>query len=109
MSEPRMPLPTVRVTRYEVSCLPPDHHHAADFTVTVECDEQGRWMVRRGAQVLSQEGVWVPEPGPFERTREWEQAHLFTEAEAVRLARVAVPNLRAGDRTADAVLAGADS
>ncbi len=109
MSEPRMPYPTVRVTRYEVSCLPPDHHHAGDFTVTVECDEQGRWMVRRGAQVLSVEGVWSPEPSPFERTREWEQAHLFEEEKAVRLARIMVPNLRAGDRTADAVLAGADS
>lgn len=98
-------MPTVRVTRYEVSCLPPDHHHAADFTVTVECDEYGRWMVRHGAQVLAMDGTWAHEPGPFERTAEWEATHLFTEENAVRAARIAVPNLRAGDRTADAVLA----
>ena len=109
MSEPRMPMPTVRVTRYEVSCLPPDHCYAADFTITVECDEYGRWMVRRGAHVLSSGATWAPEPGPFERTTEWERTHLFSEEQAVRLARIVVPNLRAGDRTADAVLTGGGS
>lgn len=114
-------------TRYRVSCLPGDHIDAPVFTLVVEmrADETGfRWAVtRNGVGYYDAEGGvsagvrWPTEDGVerepvtdaewddyHRRYREWLDAHRFTEAQALGLARRLAPRLEyRGKTVADAL------
>lgn len=111
-----MPRPITTATRYRVSCLPPEDVNAQIFTIAVEqrADETGfRWAVtRNGVTFYDAEGResagvrWPMEDGIerepvteaewddyHRRYREWLDAHRFTEAEALGLARRLAPKM----------------
>lgn len=121
-----VPEPTVRVTRYEVSCLPEDLSDAwaGNFTVTVEYRGEGLWSVSQGEhRKLGADGTWSwgyrwqegtrepvtdEERDDYERGRgEWLAAHRFDEETALRLAREAAPLLKIRDFTVADALAEA--
>lgn len=63
------PEPTVRATRYAVSCLPEEHDAADVFTIWVEYRGAGRWAVTRSGAHYDADGgrSWGcrwPEEGP---------------------------------------------
>src|SRR5690606_407223 len=62
-----VPEPTVRVTRYEVSCLPQDNINAHHFTITVEWRGDDRWAVLHHGFCLGADGEWDYEPRPSSR------------------------------------------
>lgn len=122
-----MPRPITTMTRYRVSCLPPEDVNAQIFTIVVEqrADETGfRWAVTRNgvmfydAQGNESAGARWPMEGDEERepmtTQEWDDyhrrydewldAHRFTEAEALALARRLAPRMTyRGKTVADAL------
>ena len=123
-----VPEPTVRVTRYEVSCLPEDLSDAwaGNFTVTVEYRGEGLWSVSQGEhRKIGADGTWSwgyrwqggnrepvtdEERDDYERGREeWLAAHRFDEETALRLARDAAPHIRLRDLTVADALASASS
>lgn len=108
-----LPEPTVRVTRYEVSCLPEElsDAYAGNFTITVEYRGEGLWGVFHGEhRKLGADGTWSwgyrwqggdrepvtdEERDDYERGRqEWLRAHRFDEETALRLAREAAPHIK---------------
>lgn len=111
-----MPRPITTATRYRVSCLPPEDVNAQVFTIVVEerVDETGlRWAVtRNGVQYYDAEGNlstgvrWPTQDGVerepvtdeewddyHRRHAQWLDAHRFTEAEALALARRLAPKM----------------
>lgn len=108
------PVPAVRVTRYEVSCLPRDHDDASIFTVIVEnVGNEDRWAVRHNGANLSADGTkswgynWADGREPVtdeehEQARaahaEWIAAHRFDEQTAVAIATVYAPTISVAGR-----------
>ncbi|MEU4410709.1 hypothetical protein AB0F88_39915 [Streptosporangium sp. NPDC023963] len=94
MSE--IPEPEVRVTRYEVSCLPLGHPEYKNFKVIVERHRDGRWSASDGLLALTSGGAWVIDPSCV--------AHRHSEEFALQLARAAAPHVTCNGHTvADAL------
>lgn len=123
-----LPEPTVRVTRYEVSCLPEDlsDAYAGNFTITVEYRGGGLWGVSLGGhRKLGADGTWSwgyrwqggdrepvtdEERADYERGREeWLRVHRFDEETALRLAREAAPHIKLRHFTVADALARAET
>jgi len=100
--------PTVRVTRYEVSCVPPDDINAHHFTLTVEHRGHDRWAVMNGPFCLGVDGDFGHEPIPSERSDEWKRTHRFDLDTALRLAKEHAPKMTVNGYTVADVLARAD-
>lgn len=115
-----IPEPEVRVTRYEVSCLPEAHEDADLFTVAVEYRGGGRWAVTRRTAYYDAEGnrSWGSEwPGGKEPVTEQEMAaaeqaheewltrHRFDEKTALDLAKRLAPQIEYRGYTVAAALA----
>lgn len=100
-----VPEPTVRPTRYEVSCLPPDHPEAHHFTVRVEYRGRDLWCVTDGHFCLGSEGDWDYESLPSSRDDEWLKTHRFDLDTALRLAKDFAPKITIGRFTVADVLA----
>lgn len=101
---PEIPAAAVRVTRYEVCCLPPDHIEAPHFTITVEWRGGDLWAVCRFKECLGTDGVWDWEPSPSNRTDEWKNAHRFDLDSALALAKDAAPEMTVNGYTVADVL-----
>jgi hypothetical protein len=117
MSE--IPDPEVRVTRYEVSCLPEGDTDADAHTLTVEYRGGGLWAVKTRGACLNADGVkswghhWEDgrEPVTDEELRAheasrqaWLDAHRFDEETALQIARKAAPAMTCmGHTVADAL------
>lgn len=116
MTTGEIPRAITTTTRYRVSCLPPEDINAQVFTIVVElrADETGfRWAVTpNGVYYYDAEGNlsagarWPEEDGHerepvtddewddyHRRYNEWMDAHRFTEAEALALARRLAPKM----------------
>lgn len=115
-----MPEPTVRVTRYEVSCLPPDDINTPAFTITVEWRGEDRWAVMRNGAYYNLHGKkswgvhWEDDREPvtdeeiaaYARAHEaWLAEHRFDEQTALRIAREQAPRIVVGPWTVEKVLA----
>lgn len=116
--------PQVRVTRYEVSCIPEDNDDSGVFTITVQYRGEGRWGVFRGEhRQLGADGLWSwgyewpggdrepatdEERDDYARGEEaWRDAHRFDLETALTLAKQAAPKLTVNGWTVDQVLADA--
>ena len=114
---PEVLVPEVRVTRYEVSCLPESGPDADLFTLVVEYRGNDRWAVTLRGASYDADGnrSWGP-PGDKEpetpqeiaednRLRdEWLAAHRFDEKTALDLAARLAPALHyRGYTVADAL------
>lgn len=116
MTAAELPRAITTTTRYRVSCLPPENINAQVFTIVVElrADAKGhRWAVTpNGVMFYDAEGNlsagarWPTEDGVerepvteaewddyHRRYDEWLDAHRFTEAEALALARRLAPRM----------------
>lgn len=115
-----IPEPEVRITRYEVSCLPPDYPDANVFTLTVEWRGEDRWAVRRGGAIYDAEGnrswgyVWEDgrEPVTAEERVSYQQgydawmaSHRFDLDTALGVAKKVAPLLTVNGWTVERVLA----
>lgn len=101
--------PTVRVTRYEVSCVPPDNIDAPHFTVAVEYRGRDLWAVVRMGECLGTDGEWDFEPRPSSREDDWLDTHRFDLDTALRLAKEVAPELTVNGFTVADVLAKANA
>lgn len=100
------PEPVVRVTRYEVSCLPEDHELRHAMTVNVEYRGRDRYAVlNRLGDALGVDGEWDWEPRPSERNDDWVATHRFDLDTALKLAKAAASKLTVRGRTAADFLA----
>lgn len=99
--------PTVRVTRYEVSCCPDTSINRDRFTITVEYRDDDRWAVCHGGDTLGADGTWEFEPIPTDDGA-WLTTHRFTLDQALRLAKDAAPKLAIEGHTVAAELTRAD-
>ncbi|MCP2339195.1 hypothetical protein [Actinomadura rupiterrae] len=117
------PDPAVRVcaARFTASRLPEGHPDAVAFTISVEYQGGERWSVSHGLLMLGGDGKWSPGyEGPFgwyepetEADRAayeaafgaWRDAHLFTLADALDLAREHAAKLVVNGLTVADVLA----
>lgn len=100
--------PTVRVTRYEVSCLPEGHEMRHHLMVRVEYRGRDTWAVVlpwEPTPCLGADGDWDYEPRPSERSDEWLATHRFDLDTALRLAKEVAPTLTVGRYTVADVLA----
>ena len=93
-SQTSTPPAQVRVTRYEVSCLPEDHPDRESFTVTVQHRDGDRWAVCWGRLCARRDGDWVDRHGrwdwdvpPSVRTDEWLATHRHDLVHALLIAR----------------------
>lgn len=100
-----IPEPTVRVTRYEVSCLPEGHKMAPHMTVRVEYRGRDRWAVIHDPLCLSACGEWDYEMRTSERAAEWLDAHRFDLVTALKLAKKHAPLLSVAGWTPMEILA----
>jgi hypothetical protein len=100
------PDPTVRATRYEVSCLPEDHEAAPHFTITVEWRGNDQWAVTRYGDCFGTDGEWDYEPRPSSRTDEWKNTHRFDLATALDLAKQQAQLITVRGKTAADLLKG---
>lgn len=91
MSE--IPAPDVRVTRYDVSCIPESHIDAPHLTVTVEYRGRGKWAVLDGMFAYDADGNCSFEPSPSNREDDWLAAHRFDLDTALALARRVAPTM----------------
>jgi hypothetical protein len=103
-----MPEPTVRPTRYEVTCLPEDDINAPHFALEVAYRGSGLWAVTRHGACLSADGSWDWEPSPSNREDDWLERHRFDLDTALRLAREAAPRITVNGHTVTDALALAD-
>lgn len=97
--------PTVRITRYEVSCLPEDDINARHFTLKVEYRGRGLWAVTDGFGCLSTTGEWDYERLPSNREDEWLETHRFDLDTALKLAREKAPKMTVNGMTVGDVIA----
>ncbi|GAA3417641.1 hypothetical protein [Streptosporangium vulgare] len=116
---PEIPEPEVRVTRYEVSCLPEDDLNAPAYTLAVESRGGGEWVVKSSGACLNADGVkswghhWEDGREPVtdeefaahEVSRQaWLAAHRFDEETALAVARKFAPTMTCmGHTVADAL------
>ncbi|MEV0831458.1 MULTISPECIES: hypothetical protein [Streptosporangiaceae] len=101
---PEIPAPQVRVTRYEVSCLPEDDINADPYTPAVEYRGRGLWAVMDGPFALNADGVKDYEPRPTSREDDWLAAHRFDLDAALALAKRTAPTMTCNGHTvADAL------
>lgn len=82
------------------------------FTIAVE--ERGepgddRWAVKGMFYVLNSDGEWEREPSPSNREEDFLARCRFTEAEALRLAKIAVNTIVVNGRTIAQAQAYVDS
>lgn len=104
MSSP-IPEPTVRTTRYEVSCLPLDDIDAPHFTIAVEWRGEGQWAVLRLGSCLGADGSWDYESRPSSREDDWKTTHRFDLDTALALAVEHAPKLTVNGHSVADVLA----
>lgn len=89
MSSQRVTTWTVYPDRYD------EYTFSDKCTWTLTVEERGEpeddsWAVKKMGSVLNREGEWEYEPSPSNRDDEFFARCRFTEAEALRLAKVAV-------------------
>jgi hypothetical protein len=84
--EPTPDEPTVRATRYLVTCMPEHRDPGGYRGVTVEYRGDDRWAVLDGTLCLGSDGRWDRERQSTERDEEWLDAHRFDLGTAWRLA-----------------------
>lgn len=101
-----IPAPTVRPTRFEVSCLPPDSVAGQVFALSVEWRGNDRWAVLRRGSCLAQDGTWDYEHIPSERRDDWLDEHRFDLDTAIRLATEQAPLVTCNGYTITDVLNG---
>jgi hypothetical protein len=99
------PAPEVRVTRYEVSCIPEDHETRHSLTIAVEYRGRGKWAVLNALYCLSASGEWDYEMRPSEREDEWLAAHRFNLEAALEMAEREAPLMRVNGWTVPQILA----
>jgi hypothetical protein len=88
----------VRVTRYEVSCVPRDNINARGYVITVDHKRDDLWAAGDGVHCLNEAGEWVVDPsGVYNR---------HDEKTALRLARQAAPSMTCMGYTVADALAG---
>lgn len=88
--------PVVTATRYEVSCLPPDHCGYRRSIVVIETRGHARgtnpiehvWAVSYEGWAYDVEGEPSMEPRPSERTPEWLERHRHDLDTATAIARL---------------------
>ena len=116
------PKPEVRITRFQVSCLPETHPDADLFTLTVEYRGKGRWAVTQRGASFDADGnrSWGP-PGDEEPVTDeeiaadnaarddWLARHRFDEKAACALAGRLAPQLQYRGYTVAAALARAEA
>jgi hypothetical protein len=101
---PEIPEPEVRVTRYEVSCLPRDDRNARYFKVTVEWRGSDRWAVMDGPEAYAADGTKDYEPSPSNREDDWLALYRFDLDTALALAKEVAPLMTCNGHTvADAL------
>ena len=100
-----IPEPTVRTTRYEVSCLPPDDVNAFHFTARVEYRGKDMWAVTNGWGCLGTDGEFDYEPSPSNREDDWLATHRFDLDTALRLAKEVAPKMTVNGYTLADILA----
>lgn len=88
---PEIPEPEVRVTRYEVSCLPQSHREHKNFKILVEQHRGGMWSANDGPFGLTADGRWAADPSRID--------YRHTEDTALRLARAAAPHMTCNGHT----------
>lgn len=98
------PEATVRVTRYEVSCLPPDHPEHRRFRLTVEIQDRYGWTVHDGYSCYAVDGTPADGLSVYERTDEWIAAHRFDRDTALDLAKREAPKLTVNGWTVNQAL-----
>ncbi|MFI8499419.1 hypothetical protein ACIGFK_13120 [Streptomyces sp. NPDC085524] len=86
-----IPEPTIKPTRYVVSCFPPDSREGAHFNIAVEYRGRDLWAVVRLGACLGADGAWSYESIPSERADEWLAEHRFDLDTALKLAKEAAP------------------
>ncbi|WP_141704157.1 hypothetical protein [Planobispora rosea] len=97
--------PTVRPTRYDVTCLPPDDINTHSYTITVEYRGHDRWAVLDGPYALDANGDADYEPRPSERDDEWLATHRFDLDTALAIAKKAAPLMTVNGQTVEQALA----
>ncbi|MFD3431132.1 hypothetical protein [Nocardia fluminea] len=85
MSAP-IPDPVITVTRYSVSCLPPDHCGYRRSIVTIEPRGKNRWTVLCDGWAHDVNGEPSMEPQPSERSAAWLAKHSHDLATATVIA-----------------------
>lgn len=85
-AEPTPDEPTVRATRYLVTCVPEHRDPGGYRGVTVEYRGDERWAILHYALCLGTDGRWARERQSSERDEEWLATHRFDLATARRLA-----------------------
>lgn len=93
------PKPKVRVTRYEISCLPREHVSARSYTIYVKQTSGGQWIATDNRRCLNRAGAWVVDPSGA--------AVRHDEQTALRLAKAAAPLMTVNGRTVADALARA--
>lgn len=96
MAEPT-PEVFVSVTRYEVSCLLPDHREYKNYKINVERHRDGRWSANDGFRELNVNGEWG--------LVAYGVRHRHDEETALRLARQAAPHMTCNGHTMAEALA----
>lgn len=104
-----IPEPTVRVTRYEVSCLPQDDINADLFTLRVEERSKDRWAVLRGGFCYDADGKQEYESIPSERADEFKGRFRFDLDTALEIAKRIAPTMKVNRWTVADALARADA
>jgi hypothetical protein len=102
------PTAFVRVSRYEVSCLAPEHRSSPYFTIAVEDRGDDRWAVLHWTRCLSSTGSWDREPPNSEREDDWLEAHRFDLHDALELAKREAPRITHQGRSVGEVMARAN-
>ena len=100
-----IPEPEVRVTRYEVSCMPEGHEVAHSLTIAVEYRGRGKWAVLNAPFCLGSDGEWDYEMRPSEREDEWLATHRFDLDTALELAKREAPLMSVNGWTVERILA----
>jgi hypothetical protein len=96
-----IPQPEVRVTRYEVSCLPRDHVNGRALTVYVKQATNGLWIATDNKRCLNAAGEWVVDRYGLHVSHD--------EETALRLAKAAAPSMAAYGHTVADALARAEA
>jgi len=96
--------PTTRVTEYVVSCLPPDHEEARNFTLYVRWRGGGLWCVSDGPYCYTRTGRRSYERGPSSRTAGWLKFYRFDLQTALELAERLAPKMRCNGFTVSDVM-----
>jgi hypothetical protein len=94
--------PTVRVTTYTVTCLPPDTPDAEAWQITVERRSRDMWAIRQRSWFLTSGGRW--EVAGEREDGGWLTEHHFPLNEAIELAKRAAPHVIVSGLTPAALL-----